>query len=63
MTTIIMGRWSGSNSQRVASLSCQAGYTQPEPLLLALTGWHKHSMIGKGMTTLPSLANLLHVNS
>ena len=30
----------GLNSLRVASLPCRAGQTKPEPLLLALNGWH-----------------------
>ena len=34
-----------------------------EPLPVALSGWHKRSIIGKGMATLPGLANLFHVNS
>ena len=39
VTIIIMG-WSGLNSQGVAPLPCRAVQTQPEPLLLASTGWH-----------------------
>ena len=34
-----------------------------EPLPVALSGWHKRSTVGKGMATLPGLADLFHVNS
>ena len=57
---------SDGETEGLASLPLQAGQTQPESHLLALTGWYQHRIFGKGIApggvTPNQLSQTIHGN-